>query len=110
MLALMVLLVGLETIPVHDCRIAKLNITATRSEAGLTLTAHFLAYDGKELLQKRCPDQNGPTWGTDRPVELLDADGYVVRIHGDAGEVVAVSVATVQRPDKSFYREKRFRF
>ena len=110
-----VFLLSLLAVPayseVHDCRIRSIDIKGTRQGDTLILRAIYRAYDGSPLTQAHCPDQNPPTWGADRSVDFLDPFGFKVSLSAlNPGELIVVSIATIQNPDKEFYREKRFRF
>ena len=111
-LALLLFLLSAPCFADHDCRIASINIKGSRQGDTLILRAIYRGFDGAPLSQRLCPDQNVPTWGTDnRDVIFLEPNGYKVQIEAlNPGELIFVSLSTLQNPDKEFYVEKRFRF
>lgn len=103
---------------VHDCRIARIDLKATRNTAQgrLTIRGLILARDGAPLNQRDCPDMVGLTWYVyDGRDVTLEPSGFIVRVEGlQPGDLVKIGIGTSQRmngPDPVlFARDKTFRF
>jgi hypothetical protein len=98
---------------VHDCRLRRLHLKATRRRGDLVLRVTHLGFDGRILAPRLCPDNREPTWTIPEGSEYAfeGETGHVLTIKNAVrGDLYPVSVATTQWPDKEFIVEKVFRF
>lgn len=76
--ALLFLLASSQAWAVNDCRIKQIvfSISAQDQYGNRAIKISYLSYEGTLLNVKFCPDQGGPTLGTDLLVAPIDNLGY----------------------------------